>query len=111
MSKLIYIASFLFIFQNAIYGQLKIDFLYNEKSNKDSFYFKIRKPLNTLTPLEPRPYLESKVNAFGINNGNAKTTVLYNIADTSICFFADLWGKAVIVIPNDSVSIKFRKRD
>lgn len=111
MIKLFFSVCLLFIFQNAIYGQLKIDFLYNEKSNKDSFYFKIRKTLNTLTPLEPRPYLESKVNAFGINNGNAKTTVLYNIADTSICFFADLWGKAVIVIPNDSVSIKFRKRD
>jgi len=108
--KKFFVTLILIILKINAFSQVTIHFIDSEKVHPDSFYFKIYAPINTQGTLFANPYYLDTIKAYDITNNRSKTTVEYQIKDTSIGFFADLFGKETILIPNDQVNIQIHRR-
>jgi thiol-disulfide isomerase/thioredoxin len=90
-------------------AQLKISYIYNGSNLDSNFYFDIIKPVNQKL-VGPPPFFKISIINFQTHDFTYKTNCEFLIPDTTIAFFADGFGHPSILIPNDTLSIRLKKK-
>ncbi len=105
----------LFIFVDNLIAQktFTVEYLYKEtKELRDSFYFKLLKPAETITQIDPekRLYPLKDYKFLKADSGINESICTYIVSDTTCSIIWDGFGYESFVIPDDTIKIYFKKK-